>query len=90
MRSQLQVKVWKSSALPADWTKRTRTLNEGLVEDVKVIMNRVAKKGDTALIEFAEKFDKATLNAGSLRVTKEEVNTALAILNNLFDTANPC
>ena len=76
MRKQLQVKVWKSTALPADWAKRTRTLNEALVEDVKVIVNRVAKNGDTALIEFTEKFDKAKLNAGNLQVTKEEIQAA--------------
>ena len=62
MRSQLQVKVWKSSALPSNWFQRTRTLDEKTSEsienDVKTIVNRVRKNGDAALNEFTEKFDK--------------------------------
>ena len=76
MRRQFQVKVWESSSLPADWSKRTRAIDEGFVENVKVIVDRVAENGDAAVIEFTERFDKATLNAGSLRVTKEEIEAA--------------
>ncbi|HLE76015.1 MAG TPA: histidinol dehydrogenase [Candidatus Bathyarchaeia archaeon] len=76
MRNQLQVKVWKSSALPTDWFKRTRTLDESIENDVKAIVNKVVKNGDAALIEFAEKFDKATLEAENLRVTAKEIEEA--------------
>ena len=80
MRSQLQVKVWKSSALPPNWFKRTRTLDEKTSEsienDVKTIINRVRKNGDAALIEFTEKFDKTKLKAETLRVSKDEIEEA--------------
>lgn len=67
--------------MPADWNKRTQTLNESLVENVKVILERVEKNGDNALIKFTEKFDNAKLNAGSLRVTKEEIKEAYSKVN---------
>jgi histidinol dehydrogenase len=80
MRSQLQVKVWKSSALPPNWFKRTRALDEKTSEsienDVKTIINRVRKNGDAALIEFTEKFDKTKLKADALRVSKGEIEEA--------------
>ena len=76
MRSQLRVKVWKSSALPANWFKRTRTLGESIENDVKAIINKVAKNGDAALIEFTEKFDKTRLKAENLRVTSKEIEEA--------------
>jgi len=76
MRSQLQVKVWKVSALPPNWFKRTRTLDESIENDVKTIVNKVAKNGDAALIEFTEKFDKTKLKAESLRVTTQEIGEA--------------
>jgi histidinol dehydrogenase len=76
MRGQLQIKVWKASTLPADWFKRTRTLDEAVVENVKAIVTNVAKNGDAALIEFTEKFDKTKLKADSLQVTKEEIKEA--------------
>jgi histidinol dehydrogenase len=80
MRNQLQVKVWNASALPANWFKRTRTLDEKAIEqienDVKAIINKVAENGDAALIELTEKFDKTKLKAESLRVTTEEIEEA--------------
>jgi histidinol dehydrogenase len=80
MRSQLQVKVWKSSALPPNWFKRICTLDEKTSEsienDVKTIINRVRKNGDAALIEFTEKFDKTKLKAERLRVSKDEIAEA--------------
>jgi histidinol dehydrogenase len=80
MRNQLQVKVWNASALPPNWFKRTRTLDEKAIEsienDVKAIVNKVAKNGDAALIEFTEKFDKTRLKAESLRVTTKEIDEA--------------
>src|SRR3989304_5665557 len=76
MRNQLQVKVWKSSALPTDWFKRTRTLDESIENDVKAIVNKVVKNGDAALIEFAEKFDKATWGVEPCRVTAKEIEEA--------------
>ena len=67
--------------MPADWNKRTQTMNRSLVENVKVIVDKVEKNGDKALIKFTEKFDNAKLNAGSLRVTKEEIKAAYYKVN---------
>jgi histidinol dehydrogenase len=79
MRNQLQVKVWNAQALPANWFKRTRPLDESIENNVKAIVNKVAKNGDAALIEFTEKFDKTKLKAESLRVTTEEIEEAYSM-----------
>jgi histidinol dehydrogenase len=80
MRNQLQVKVWNAQALPPNWFKRARALDEKNVEsienDVKAIVNKVVKNGDAALIEFTEKLDKTKLKAENLRVTTEEIEEA--------------
>jgi histidinol dehydrogenase len=81
MRNQLQVKVWKASALPANWFKRTQKLDESIENDVKAIVDKVAKNGDAALIEFTEKFDKAKLKAENLRVTSKEIEEAYKATN---------
>ena len=75
------MKIWKASALPADWFKRARTTDEALAEDVKAIVNKVAKNGDTALIEFTEKFDKIKLNAEKLQVTRKEIEAAYRMVS---------
>jgi histidinol dehydrogenase len=79
MRNQAQVKVWKASALPPDWFKRQATdekTSEQIESDVKAIISKVVKNGDSALTEFTEKFDKARLDAKDLRVTAEEIEEA--------------
>ena len=81
MRSQLQIKIWKASALPADWFKRARTTDEAVTEDVKAIVNKVAKNGDAALVEFTEKFDKVKLNAEKLQVTRKEIEAAYRVVS---------
>jgi histidinol dehydrogenase len=85
MRNQLQVKVWNAQALPPNWFKRTRTLNEKTIEsienNVKAIVNKVVKNGDAALIEFTEKFDKTKLKAENLRVTTEEIEEAYKVVS---------
>jgi histidinol dehydrogenase len=76
MPNQLRVKVWNAQALPANWTKRKRTLEEQIENDVKAIISKVAKNGDAALIELTEKLDKTKLKPENLRVTKEETQEA--------------
>ena len=74
------MRVWKAQELSPDWFKRTRTLNEkdslAVENSVKEIINSVRKRGDAALIEFTEKFDKTKLNPKDLRVTSEEIKAA--------------
>ncbi|MGB9842203.1 MAG: histidinol dehydrogenase, partial [Candidatus Bathyarchaeales archaeon] len=73
------MKAWKSSALPPNWLKRqtpTENANEKIENDVKAIISLVRKKGDAALVELTEKFDKARLNAADLRVKPAEIEAA--------------
>jgi len=80
MQSRLQVKVWKAKALPPDWFKRAKTQDEKgrvtLEKDVKEIIAAVKKRGDAALVEFTEKFDKTRLTTKTMRVTPDEVKAA--------------
>ena len=48
---------------------------EGKVAD---IVNAVREKGDAAVFEFTERFDKAKLTAESIRVTEDELQAAYA------------
>lgn len=79
MQKQVQVKIWKAEALPSDWFKRQKADQKAaqqLENDVKAIINEVKEKGDKALIELAEKFDKAKLTPKTLKVTAEEIKEA--------------
>lgn len=60
-----------------DWTSLIErpTLNKKeLTKDVRTIIETVRNEGDTALIQFAKKFDGVQLN--SLLVTKKEIEVA--------------
>ena len=73
------MKLWKSEALPPDWFKRQKTdckAAQQLEDDVKAIICQVKENGDKALIEFAEKFDKAKLTQKTLKVRSEETKEA--------------
>jgi histidinol dehydrogenase len=74
------MRVWKAQDLSPDWFKRTRTLNEkdslSVENSVKEIVNSVRKRGNAALIEYTEKFDKTMIVAEDLRVTPEEIKAA--------------
>ncbi|MDA7518338.1 histidinol dehydrogenase [bacterium] len=50
--------------------------SDAVSDTVAGIVAEVAKKGDQALVAFAEKFDGATLTARSLRVTDAELKAA--------------
>ena len=45
-------------------------------EVVRPILTEVREKGDTALLEYARRFDEASLTPGTLRVTPDEVKQA--------------
>ncbi|MGH7472616.1 MAG: histidinol dehydrogenase [Candidatus Methylomirabilales bacterium] len=45
-------------------------------EVVRPILTAVREKGDTALLEYARRFDGASLTSGTLRVTPDEVTQA--------------
>src|ERR1700690_1912755 len=74
-----QVRIWKSEALPPDWSKRQKTDEKAVQEvenSVKAIIKKVKENGDGALVEFALEFDKAELNTRPLRVRAEEFKEA--------------
>ena len=65
--------------LPPDWFKRQKAdpqATEKLEYDVKAIISQVKEDGDKALIELAEKFDKAKLTQKTLKVRSEEIKEA--------------
>jgi histidinol dehydrogenase len=58
--------------------KRLQKRNGELEAYVKEIIGKVQTDGDAALIEFTKKFDKVSLDAGSLKVSREEISEAYA------------
>jgi len=57
--------------------KRLRKKEDDRLEAyVKRIIKKVQMEGDAALVEFTRKFDKVSLSAGNLRVSREEINEA--------------
>ncbi|MEM2099001.1 MAG: histidinol dehydrogenase, partial [Candidatus Bathyarchaeia archaeon] len=76
MRNQLRLRRWSITDLPKNWFQRSQTADETLIENVKYIIGKVAEKGDAALIEFTEKFDKVKLGRESLKVSREEIAAA--------------
>jgi histidinol dehydrogenase len=47
-------------------------------ETVRAIIADVRKRGDEALIEYTERFDRVSLSADTLRVSEDEISQALA------------
>ena len=75
MQKQVQVKICRAEELPPNWFKRQKAdpkTAQQLEDNVKAIVCQVKEMGDKALIEFAEKFDKAKLTLKTLKVRKEE------------------
>ena len=63
---------------------------ENIVRD---IIERVKAEGDSALFEYTKQFDHFDLNADNIRVTEEEIDAALKMVDNDFirilqDSAN--
>ncbi|XHH08004.1 MAG: histidinol dehydrogenase [Candidatus Bathyarchaeia archaeon] len=73
------VKQWTAAELPTDWFRRQQADQKAtaeLEETVKAIINKVKTEGDKALIEYAQKFDKAELTFKTLKVRSEEFKEA--------------
>jgi histidinol dehydrogenase len=81
MPNQLQIRAWNTQTLPADWLRRTRTLDESIEKDVKAIIYKVAKNGNAALTEFTKKYDKTKLKPENLIVTREEIEQAYKMVS---------
>ncbi len=79
MQEGLSIKIWDSKTLPPDWFVRQRGDEEAAVElqnNVKAIITRVRVDGDKALIEFAQKFDRAKLTPQTLKASRGEIKEA--------------
>jgi histidinol dehydrogenase len=73
------MRVWKANELPPKWFKRKAIDDkdsEAVENDVKEIIAAVQKRGNAALIEFTERFDKTNLTVRDLRVTSAEIKAA--------------
>lgn len=58
--------------------QRAEEIPDGIEATVKQIIADVRERGDAALFELTAKFDRLQLDAGSLEVTAEEIDAALA------------
>ena len=79
MQKGFTIKVWESNTLPPDWFKRQKADEKDTLEvdcSVKAIINQVKMDGDRALVELAQKFDKAELELRGLRVKPREIKEA--------------
>jgi len=58
--------------------KRLQKRNNELQAYVREIIKKVQTDGDIALVEFTKKFDKVSLDVGSLQVSRKEISKAYA------------
>ena len=79
----MQIIRYSDPDFPAQLAKLTRRAipDVDVKDTVESILNAVRDRGDEALIEFAQKFDKAELTADGLRVTEEELEQAKAAVD---------
>jgi len=59
-------------------SERGETTPPGVLETVQAILDDVRKRGDAALCEYTERFDRLKLEAATLEVSAEEIALALA------------
>lgn len=68
------ISVADPTAAAAGLRRAAGILSDSLIEETRTIMKAVADHGDSALLDYAAKFDGARLD--SLRVTREELDNA--------------
>lgn len=65
--------------------KNRRTeVDSGVVKAVTDILGEVREKGDSALIEYTNKFDSKDLNIGNILVAKDEIDEAYSKVDKKF------
>ncbi len=62
-------------------SERGETPPAGVFETVQGILNDVRRRGDAALCEYTERFDRLKLKPGGLEVTAAEIEQALAAVD---------
>jgi len=80
MNSRLKIRMRELSAVSEDilekrWPK-IKKFDSELAGYVKSIIDEVRRRGDAALIEFTEKFDRVKLSPNRLRVNREDIEKA--------------
>jgi len=80
LSGKLKIRILEGSSLPSDMLSRrwpnTGRIGSELMNYVNEIINEVKRRGDSALIEFEEKFNGVKLSSDKLRVTCEDVEKA--------------
>ncbi len=64
-----------------DLLKRSPNHYGEYMDRVNEIIENVRKRGDVAVFDYTKRFDGADINAGNLRVTKEEIEEAYTLVN---------
>ena len=64
--------------------ERNQEEMDGLIKQVKPIIDNVRRRGDIALCEYAEKFEGAQINPNELAATKDDVKNAYKELDDEF------
>src|SRR5210317_1812113 len=62
-------------------SERGESTPPGVLETVQEILNDVRKRGDAALFEYTERFDRLKLDAANLEVSADEIAQALAAVD---------
>ena len=86
MPNRFKVKTRKASELPPDWFKRKKIADEKdsitVKRAVQEIIEAVRQRGDEALLEYTEKFDKTKLAVKDLKVAPAEIKAAYKAVTN--------
>ena len=80
LNGKVKIRIFKGDSLPRDifegrWPNR-EGIDPKIIERVEAIIEEVRRRGDSALIDFTEKFDGVSLSPEDLRVRKEEIERA--------------
>lgn len=76
----LKQRGWQ--ALIDELKAREEEVDPSIMVTVSEVINKVAKEGDKALIEYTEKFDKVHLD--KMKVTEEEINKCFDVVEDEF------
>jgi histidinol dehydrogenase len=68
----------KVTRTEGDWSRRRHGAD--LVEPVREILAEVSERGDAAVLDFTERFDRAELGPGQLRVDAHELEASVGAL----------
>jgi len=80
LNSRLDIKILDCSAARTSVLKNrwpsVKQFDPEVVEQVKTIINVVRRRGDSALVDYAERFDSVKLSSSRIKVDKEDIKKA--------------